>query len=66
MNEHLREALGLLKDAPQVGVAGATLAGIAVTNWILAFTMVWAFVRMTLVLYEAYKVINGGADGTCK
>lgn len=49
---------GAAKDAPMVGVAGITLAGVAVSSWILILTLLWAIIRVAMVAFEFYHRIK--------
>lgn len=57
-NEVLTEAL---KSAPPISVAGATIAGISLQEWVLVLTAVYTLLQLAYFLRKRYKEYQDGS-----
>lgn len=56
----IREALA---SAPPTSVAGLTLVGVGLQDWVLIVTLVWILLQMGYFTYKRYKEWSDGRNG---
>lgn len=56
-NEVLSEAL---KSAPPVSIAGATVLGFSMQDWVLVLTALYTFLQIAYFIRKSYKEYKDG------
>lgn len=58
-NEIVQEAVNV---APPASVAGMTLAGVAMSDWVLIATLVYLVMQITWFVYSKAKALHDGSN----
>ena len=51
------------KNAPPIAVAGMTMAGVSLQDWVYVLTIAWLVVQLAWFCYSKYKAIKSGKHG---
>lgn len=61
-NEHPKVAEAAL-SAPPAAVAGLTLVGVSLQDWVMGVTLLWLAVQISWFAYQRYKDFTGKGEG---
>jgi hypothetical protein len=65
-NHHEVGALGVAavagKNAPPIAVAGMTMAGVPLQDWVYILTISWLFVQIAWFCYDKWRKIRRDMD----